>query len=103
MVRDEIERYEDLIAEKSGLTPARVDQFLDLLFQYIETVPVQSFHESIPAAEAELGEVDPDDVLYLACALDRDAAIWSDDPHFSEQSLVQVFTTSAVIDEFETR
>jgi len=34
-VHDEIEKYEDLIVEKSGMEPDRVAQFIDLLFQYI--------------------------------------------------------------------
>jgi predicted nucleic acid-binding protein len=103
VVHDEIERYEGLIVEKSGTTPARVEQFFDLLFQYIGTVPVRSFRESIPDAEAELAQVDPDDMLYLACALIRDAPIWSDDPHVTEQSLVRVFTTGGIVDRFDTQ
>lgn len=31
-VHDEIENYEKLIVEKSGMTPGRVAQFIDLLF-----------------------------------------------------------------------
>jgi len=36
---DEIENYDDLIVEKSGMEPDRVAQFIDLLFQYIEVIP----------------------------------------------------------------
>lgn len=38
-VYEEVENYEDLIVEKSGMEPDRVAQFIDLLFQYIEVVP----------------------------------------------------------------
>nr|WP_328767031.1 PIN domain-containing protein [Halomicroarcula nitratireducens] len=54
-------------------------------------------------AEAELGDTDPSDVLYLACALASDAAIWSDDADFDEQALVETHSTSEVIDSFDTR
>lgn len=102
-VQDEIENYKELIAEKSGMEPQRVQQFVDLLFQYIEVVPADKFHPAIEDADDAIGETDPDDVLYVACALARDAAIWSDDGDFEEQAVVDVYSTSDVVDSFETR
>lgn len=102
VVHDEIGNYEPLIVEKSGMELERVRQFIDLLFQYIETVPAGEFYPYIEEAEGAIGDTDADDVLYLACALARDAGMWSDDPDFDEQDLVPVFTTSAVIESFET-
>jgi predicted nucleic acid-binding protein len=102
-VHDEIENYTGLIAEKSGTSPHRVEQFIDLLFQYIAVVPAREFHPSIEAAEAAIGETDPDDVLYVACALGIDAAIWSDDTDFDEQAVVEIYSTGDVIDAFDRR
>ena len=101
-VYDEIDNYEELIVEKSGMEPDRVAQFIDLLFQYIEAVPADGFHPAIDRADDAIGDTDPDDVLYLACAIASDAAIWSDDSDFNEQNLVQVNSTSDVIDSFDT-
>lgn len=101
-VHDEIENYEELIVEKSGMTPDRVAQFIDLLFQYIEVVPASKFHPYIEQAEEALGDTDPDDVLYVACALASDADIWSDDSDFEEQDVVKTYTTSDVINSFDT-
>jgi len=102
-VYDEIENYTELIVEKSGMTPDRVAQFIHLLFQYIEVVPAQEFYPHIEEAEAAIGETDPDDVLYVACALAEDAAVWSDDTDFDEQTHVETYSTSDVIDSFDTR
>ncbi|MFC6874212.1 PIN domain-containing protein [Halobellus marinus] len=101
-VHDEIDNYEDLIVEKSGMKPHRVQQFVDLLFQYIEVIPVDEFYPSIENAKAAIGETDPDDVLYVACALAYDADIWSDDSDFDEQDVVETHSTSDVIDSFDT-
>jgi len=101
-VHDEIENYEDLIVEKSGMKPTRVAQFIDLLFQYIDVVPASEFYPAIESANEAIGDTDPDDVLYLACAIARDAAIWSDDSDFDEQDLVETYSTSDVIDSFDT-
>ncbi len=98
----EVENYEDLIVEKSGMEPDRVAQFIDLLFQYIEIVPASDFHLVIETAEAAIGDTDPNDVLYLACAIASDAVIWSDDSDFDKQDLVVTYSTSDVINSFDT-
>ncbi|OYR43630.1 PIN domain-containing protein [Halorubrum sp. Hd13] len=100
-VYDKIENYEGLIVEKSGMKPARVAQFIDLLFQYIDVVPASEFYPAIESEDDAIGDTDLDDVLYLACAVVNDAAIWSDDSDFDEQSLVEIYSTSDVIDSFD--
>ena len=101
-VHDEIENYEELIVEKSGMTPGRVAQFIDVLFQYIEAVPASEFYPYIEQADAAIRDTDPDDELYVACALATDADIWSDDSDFEEQGVVEAYTTGDVIDSFDT-
>ncbi len=101
-VHDELGNYEELIVEKSGMTPDRVTQFIDLLFQYIKVVPASEFYPYIEEADAAIGDTDPDDVLYVACALAIDADIWSDDSDFEKQSVVEAHSTSTVIDSFDT-
>ena len=101
-VRDEVRNYESLIVEKSGMEPDRVAQFVELLFRHIDVVPAGEFHPAIESADDAIGDPDPDDVLYLACAIARDAAVWSDDSDFDEQDLVAVYSTSDVIDSFDT-
>ena len=101
-VHDEVQNYEDLIVEKSGMEPERVTQFIDLLFQYIDVVPASEFYPAIESADEAIGDTDPDDVLYLACAIACDAAIWSDDSDFEEQNMVETYSTSDLIDLFDT-
>ena len=102
-VHEEIKNYEDQIVEKSGMNPDRVAQFIELLFQYIDVVPADDFYPAIQSADEAIGDTDPDDVLYLACAIACDAAIWSDDSDFDEQDGVETYSTSDIIDSFETR
>ena len=102
VIHGEIGNYEALIVEKSGTEADRIQQFIDLLFQYIETVPASEFYPYIDEAEEAISDIDPDDVLYVACALAREAGVWSDDSDFDEQDLVPVFTTGEVIELFDT-
>jgi len=103
VVHVEIGNYESLIVEKSGMELERVRQFIDLLFQCIETVPASEFYPYIEEADEAIGDTDPDDVLYVACALARDAGVWSDDSDFEGQNLVPVFNTHGVIESFDTK
>ncbi|MFB6156459.1 MAG: PIN domain-containing protein, partial [Haloferacaceae archaeon] len=57
-VYEEIENYEELIVEKSGMKPDRVAQLIDLLFQYIKVVPVDEFYPAIDRAEEAIGDTD---------------------------------------------
>lgn len=103
VIHDEIGNYESLIVKKSGMELERVRQFMDLLFQCVETVPASEFYPNIEQAEEAIGDTDPDDVMYVACALARDAGVWSDDSDFDEQDLVPVYSTTEVIEGFDTR
>lgn len=42
---------------------------------------------------------DSDDADFVALALSIEAAIWSDDPHLKQQSLVKVYSTKELIEE----
>lgn len=109
VIRAEIGKHEDVVVEKSGLDAGEVAQLIELLFRHIEllfrhieVVPAREFYPYVERARGAIGETDPDDVLYLACALARDADLWSDDADFEEQSLVPVYTTRDVIESFGT-
>lgn len=41
---------------------------------------------------------DPDDADFVALALSVKAAIWSNDPHLKQQSLVKVYTTKELVE-----
>nr|WP_241431736.1 PIN domain-containing protein [Natronorubrum bangense] len=84
------------------MEPDRVAQFTGLLFQYIEVVLIDDFYPAIERADAAIGDTDPDDVLYLACAVVSDTAIWSDDSDFDKQDIVDTYSRSDVINSFDT-
>lgn len=102
-VYDEIENYQELIVEKFELESGRVAQFIERLFQCIEVVPADDYYPTIERADVAIGDTDPDDVIYLACALACEAAIWIDDSDFDEQVLVKRYSTSDVVHSFDTR
>lgn len=100
VIHDEVERHVPDLADRSGLDPDRVRRIVGLLFRGIEVVPTEELASHLDRAERAIGGTDPDDVLYLACALACGAAVWSDDAHFEEQDLVRVYKTADVVDAF---
>ena len=46
-VYDEIGAYTEMVSEKAGLTPAAVDELIELLFERIDVVPLPVVLESL--------------------------------------------------------
>jgi predicted nucleic acid-binding protein len=100
-VRDEIGTYTEMVSEKSGLTPAEVEDLIEIIFKRIDVVPRSEVLESLQEAARIMRDTDPDDAVYLAAALERDAQLWSDDGDYDDQNAVPVATTGDIVDRFE--
>ena len=100
-VHDEIETYTEMVSEKSGLSSAEVEELIKILFKRIDVVPRSVVLESLQEAARIMRDTDPDDAVYLAAALERDAHLWSDDGDYDEQDTVPVATTGDVVERFE--
>jgi len=96
-IYNEIEDYRDLIREKSGLNREELDSLLKTLFKYIQVIPTEDLKEHLEKADKELGEIDKDDVIFLAAALSINGSIWSDDKHLQQQNQIPVYTTTQII------
>lgn len=100
-IHGEIQNYRSLIQEKSGLGDNELDALLQKLFKYVQLVPDEQLQEHLPQARQELGDVDEDDVIFLAAALAVDGIIWSDDTDLQKQGHAPVLTTTELIQQIE--
>ena len=100
-VHDEIGTYTGMVSEKSGLSSAEVEELIEILFKRIDVVPRPVVLKSLQEAARIMRDTDPDDAVYLAAALERDAHLWSDDGDYDEQDTVPVATTGDVVERFE--
>ena len=91
----ELENNKEEIMEKTGLTEDEFEWLYSILKHNIEIIPEEEFLRFRETAE----NICPDskDIVYFALALYLNCPIWSNDPHFKEQSLVKVFTTRQLI------
>ena len=99
-LESEIEKHKDLIQEKSDLSSTELDSLLTILIENIFVAAEETYENKINIADEAIGDTDKKDVPFLALALEKDAAIWSDDRHFEDQDKVEVWKTEDMVTEF---
>ncbi|QGA80193.1 PIN domain-containing protein [Candidatus Nanohalobium constans] len=97
-LRTEVEKYEELITEKSGLKESEVETLLNLVLGEVEVLPIESYEHKLEKAENLIGEEDIKDVPFLAVALHKECKIWSDDKDLQQQEKVEVKNTEEIIE-----
>ena len=86
---EELSKYSELICSKSNISKEKFLKDISLLSELIELKNASSSFED----KADKLISHKTDVAFLALALELNIPIWSNDPHFKEQSEVPVFTT----------
>lgn len=93
----ELKNHQNEIKNKTKLDKPDLQLLLNIILEQINITPKPEFKNPLPQAEKIIGEIDPDDVPFLALALHLDADIWSDDKHFQKQEKVNAWKTSELI------
>lgn len=90
-----------MILKKSGLNEKDYDDLLERLLKYITLISSGQIMLKLEEAEKEIGERDPDDVVFLAAALSlKNSVIWSDDKDFDAQNKVRTLKTTDIMNLF---
>ena len=97
-IKSEFEKYKELILFKSKLSEHEFEIRQKEIEESIEFVNAVEYGEFLEAAKDSIS--DPDDIDFLALALLTNSAIWSNDSHLKEQSIIPVFTTVDLIKMF---
>tara|TARA_Y100000310_G_C20700547_1_gene829434 strand:+ start:7587 stop:7985 length:399 start_codon:yes stop_codon:yes gene_type:complete len=98
----DVEKYSSVIMEKSGLDRGEYNTLFFFLVGYFTRLRQDQFSFMFDEANELIGEIDPDDVVFLALALSIECdGIWSDDAHFKRQEKVRVYTTPEIIEIFK--
>ena len=92
---EEIKDHENEIETKAG---KGYKDALGIIMKKLIIVRYDSYKEKMGEANKIIGHIDKDDVQYIALALALDAdGIWSYDGGMKKQSVVEVFSTGALI------
>ena len=99
---DELKEHKSRIKLISSLSSEEIDRLISKLDGCIKIVERSKFETFLDEANKLIS--DPDDTEYLALSLALNKCpIWSNDPHFKEQSLVGVFTTEELVEYLKTK
>jgi len=90
----ELLKYKDELVAKSEM--GSFDKIISSLKSKVVFVDKSEYKELIERASALIP--DPKDAAYLALALRLFLPLWSNDPHFKNQSQIEVFTTKELIE-----
>lgn len=96
---NEVKEYKALILEKSGMNEIEYIEILSQLMKRINLIPIERFIKKIDEAKKLIGNIDPNDVAFLAVALNFDGSvIWSEDKDFEKQNKVVIFKTKDIVE-----
>lgn len=93
----EIKKHKFEIIEKSRLSEKEFNILLLRLLNYVKIVPSDIVIDYNKEAFDVIGNVDKDDVIFIATALAFNCSVWSDDEHFQKQARVRIFRTSEMV------
>ncbi len=92
---DELARHRAKIARTARLKMDESDLLLTLLLASVVVVPFERIAPYLPAANALMGAIDPDDVPFVALALaEEHDGIWSNDRAFEKVPGIKLWTTT---------
>lgn len=97
-IKSEFEEHREECLIKSKLSEQEFEMRQEEVEESIKFFEESEYDELLTKAIKNLS--DPKDSPYLALALLTNSAIWSNDPHLTEQSLVPILTTSEIVDKF---
>src|SRR3989338_5804888 len=96
-IKSELNKYRLECEAKSGLSKQEFEARQTKVESEVSFVKVELYKSFLKKALKLIS--DPDDAPYLALSMSLNKTpIWSNDPHFKEQSLVPVLTTKEVIE-----
>lgn len=95
-IKSEFNKYKEICLFKSGLSEHEFELRLNDIKDKVKFSKLPEYKSFLKKAKGSVP--DPDDEPYIAVALFLNAAIWSNDPHLKQQSLVKVFTTKELVD-----
>jgi len=96
--KKEIENHREEILKKARISEDSLDLVLEKLFQKLIVLDDRVIEGHLEEAEDIIGNIDKDDVPFIAAALATNCVIWSDDHHFKKQKRIEVYTTKELIE-----
>jgi len=97
----ELEKHKEELLEKSKMNDGEFNKLLQIILKKVLVVPNQTLLPYKEKAFEIVKDIDPDDVLFIACALAYpNSIIWSNDKELKKQDIIKVLNTEEIIEFF---
>ena len=91
---EETEKHKETLLNKSQMNTKDFNMLLNILLRKVMIVPTEVLFPYRKEAYEIVKDIDPDDSLFIACALAYpDSFIWSDDKKLKQQSKIRIVNT----------
>jgi len=92
---EEMEKHKWELLKKSKMSAKDFNLLLNLLLRKVMIVPTEVLFQYRKEAYKIIKDIDPDDTIFIACALAcQDSIIWSDDKKLKQQTHVRIINTA---------
>ena len=101
---ESIEKYKTELIVKSGLSEKEFEGLLSFVLRRVKIVKKEDYESKLEEANEILGDIDVEDVIYIALALSiKNDGVWSNDRHFEEQDRIRIWKTEDIVKEFNEK
>jgi len=98
----ETQKYKNELLEKSNMPKEEFEKLFRLILSKVLIVPNEVLMPYREKAFEIVKDIDPKDVLFIACALAYSGSIiWSNDKKLKKQSKARILNTEEIIDSLE--
>lgn len=95
----EMKRHKKELLKKSKMKEKEFEKLLEIILKKVVIVPSEVLKPYSNEAADIVREIDPDDVLFVACGIAyHNSVIWSDDKALKKQDKVTVLDTQEIMD-----
>lgn len=97
-IKQELKEHKKECLIKSRLSEEQFEIRQNEVEELIKFFKINEYEDFLEKAKDSISDLK--DIDFIALALSTNSAIWSNDPHLKEQSLVSVFTTKDLVIKF---
>lgn len=94
---EEMQKHKHELIKKSGMTTKYFNLLLELLLKKVIVIPKEKLIPYKHQADALVKNIDPDDSVFVACALAYKGILWTDDKKLKKVKSIRVLNTKEII------
>lgn len=98
---DEFSKHHKFLLNKTHRTKEEFYNLFEIFTSRIIFIPMEDIKQYLEKADQI--SPDPDDSIYFAIALKIGAAIWTNEKRLQKQSIINIYTTSDLLEMFESQ